>query len=163
MKRTLLAFFIFTFAALNCNTAKADIFGPRPEKRLTASQGVSIDPGTILADATQIAGYLGTREGVFYDFNAGEVCNYAAATIYTYQPYGIALDAGALNMDGFAVTVDWNAGANVPSDQVPLLNLVKYLYVGGGVGARDLDKSDTDSTKTWRVAYGVDAQLKFTF
>ncbi len=140
--------------------AHADIFGPRPERKLSATQneelGFPVDPGTILADLTQITGYLGVREGVFYDFKEHEIVNYAAATIYTYQPAGISLDAGALNADGFAATIDWNAGAFIPADQVPLMNLVKYLYIGGGVGARDIDGK-------WKAAYGLDAQFKFTF
>lgn len=159
MKRITTAL-VLMFALMYAMPAQADIFGSRPEHRLNASQNQAlsfpVDPGTILADLTQITGYLGVREGVFYDFNQGEFCNYAAATVYTVQPYGIAIDVGALNTDGFAVTVDYNLGSMIPAQDVPLLNLVNYLYIGGGAGARDIDGS-------WKAAYGVDAQFKFTF
>lgn len=163
MKKAILISLLLVYTV--CNTAHADIFGPRPERKLSATQNEQlafpVDAGTILADLTQITGYLGVREGFFYDFAQSEFVNYAAATIYTDQKTGLALDAGALNTDGFAISLDWNAGAFIPADQVPLLNLVKYLYIGGGVGARDIDNGD-GSTK-WRFAYGLDAQVKFTF
>lgn len=156
--------FIALFTIAFTIPAYADIFGPRPVKKMSAVQGEQlaypVDPGTILDYLTKIEQYLSPREGVFYDFNQSEFVNYAAATIYTYQPAGISLDFGALNTDGVALTIDWNAGAFIPADQVPLLNLVKYLYIGGGVGARDID---TGNGNRWHTAYGVDAQFKFTF
>jgi len=126
------------------SSADADIFGPK----------------TILDSVAKMVDYLGAREGVFYDFNQEEFCNYAGATLYTYQPWNLAVDVGMLNLDGVALTLDWNVGDFIPSEKVPLMNLFKYLYVGGGVGARYIDDNENDE---WKPAYGVSAQFKVTW
>ena len=146
--------------------AHADIFGPRSAPKAKGVEAAEaptfVDPVTILDSASQIIGYLGTREGFFYDFEQEEFVNYLAATIYTEPETGIAFSAGMLNIDGFAVTADYNLGAIIPSQDVPLMNLLQYLYVGGGVGARHMDIGNGNGEE-WHLAYGLDAQLKFTF
>lgn len=160
-------FFMALVFALCANVAHADIFGGRPAQKMKAtaasytSAADYVDPGTILDGTSQILGYLGTREGAFYDFKQGEFVNYLAATIYTEPSTGIAFDIGMLNTDGVALTADYNLGALVPSQDVPVMNLLQYLYVGGGVGARFID--DSAGNKNWQAAYGFDAQFKFTF
>ncbi len=163
MKRMSIAL-VALFAVLFTVPAHADVFGGRTDHRLSALQNQDlaypVEAGTILADLTKISSYLGVREGFFYDFNQSDFCNYAASTLYTTDA-GVSVSIGALNTDGFASTVDYNVGAHIPSENVPLMNLLQYLYVGAGIGARDIDNGD-GQTK-WRAAYGVDTQLKFTF
>lgn len=146
--------------------AHADVFGPQPKDKLKAGtetlSATYVDPGTILDYVTAIAGYLGTREGVFYDFEEEEFVNYLGATLYTIPDTGLSVSVGILDTDGFAASLDWNLGALVPSQDVPLMNLLKYLYVGAGVGSRNLEQEDSVE-KEWQLAYGLDAQFKFTF
>jgi len=165
MRRAFVVLLVLCFVASFVVPAQADIFGKREKKlEAKAGAGISIEPNTILSGLTQIVDYLGTREGMFYDFNEEEVCNYAGATLYTYDPWSLALDIGMLNFDGGAATLDFNIGELMPSEGVPIMNLLKYLYVGGGIGARYIDtKNDNTDEKKWCAAYGVDAQCKFTF
>lgn len=144
----------------------ADIFGSQISAKVMATTppnqtATAIGPGQIIDELTKIVNYLGVREGTAYFWakNGSGMCNYAAATLYTYKPWGLAADIGLLNIDGGALTIDWNIGAVIPSDQVPILNLFKYSYIGGGIGARYIDVND-QGTK-WNVGGIVDAQFKF--
>jgi len=66
-----------------------------------------------------------------------------------------------LNFDGGAATVDFNIGKFMPSEGVPIMELFKYFYVGGGIGARYIDtKNDNTDKEKWCAAYGADAQFK---
>lgn len=160
MRKLLVMAVMVVLLSAVCSASYADIFGPQPAKA-RATQGISIDPTTLLEYLTAAANYLGTREGGFYDFNAGEFCNYAGATLYTYEPWNLALNFGLLNVDGGAATLDWNVGKVIPCEQVPILSMFKYLYVGGGAGARYLEQDG--GQKKWQPAYGIDAQFKATF
>ncbi len=141
-----------------CSVSHADIFGPQPAK---ATAGISVDPATILDYLAQGINYLGVKEGGAYDFEQGEFCTYSAATLYTYQPWSTSLDIGMLNIDGAALTVNWNAGNVIPCEQVPILKMFKYLYIGGGIGTRYLEGKD--GKDDWKLAPIVDAQFKVTF
>lgn len=160
MKKPIITAVIALMAICLTSTAHADIFNPiGQETKQKASQPMAIpgvDADTILAEVAQITAYLGVREGGLYDFGQHEFCNYAAATIVTYAPWGISLDLGLVNTDGFASTVDFNVGAMIPVENVPLLNLFKYLYVGGGVAERSIDGN-------WKTSGVLDGQFKFTF
>ena len=150
--------------SLVTSLAYADIFGERGKKLKAGEEAVSLEPDTILDNLSTIIGYLGAREGTFYDFNTNEFCNYAGVTIYTYKPWGVSLGMGALNLDGGAATIDWNAGAFIPSEEVPVLSLFKYLYVGAGGGARYLGlHDDFIDEREWQFAYGLNAQFKMTY
>lgn len=146
--------------------ARADIFSPigASEKfKLTETAPIpGVDSGTILADVSQIAGYLGTREGYFYDINQHEFVNYAAATIVTYDPYGLSVSFGALNADGVGASIDFNAGKYIPTANVPLLSLTQYFYVGFGIAERYIDTGN-GAGQTWKFAYGPTGEFKFTF
>lgn len=162
MKKMLAILLVLCFVMSLITPAYADIFGQR-DKKLKATEG-AIGPQTILDNMSKVVDYLGAREGTFYDFNTNEFCNYGGATLYTYEPYKLSLNVGALNLDGAAATVDWNAGAFIPSENVPVMSLFKYLYIGGGLGARFLDKTDNlIDDKEWQAAYGADAQVKMTW
>lgn len=151
------------------NIAHADIFNPIgvhqddvfSDTVSARSATVGVDSGTILAEVTQIASYLGTREGYFYDINQHEFVNYAAATIITYDPYGLSASFGALNADGIGASIDWNAGKYIPTANVPLLNFTQYFYIGFGIGERYI--SDNNGVDKWRFAYGPTGEFKFTF
>ena len=94
MKKTL-CLMLVAFGILTATISRADIFGPQPAKKFNANLTISSsDSSTILDEVTKIAEYLGPREGFAYDFRRKEFVNYAAATLYTYQPYGISLDFG---------------------------------------------------------------------
>lgn len=158
-------FVVLIALLLVCGFAHADIFDPigAPEN-LKASEGVAIsgvDPGTILADAAKITGYLGVREGYFYDWNQKEFANYAAATIVTYVPWGLSVNFGVLNADGIGASVDFNIGSMLPAENVPVLNLFQYFYAGFGIGERYLDQPD--GNKGWDFAYGPTGEFKLIF
>lgn len=153
-----LSFLIVAFLFVG-STAHADVWGHKnTNMKLSASAADAInfpvDPGTILSYLGVISDRLGVREGFAYDFKEKEFVNYAATTLYTIQPYGIALDLGALNADGVAGSVDYNFGALIPPGD-PLTNLLQYAYAGPFLGARDIEGN-------WQVSYGVGAQVKFT-
>lgn len=138
----------------------ADIFGNN--QKLKGTQSESIDPETILSNLASIISYLGAREGFVYDFHQREICNAVGATLYTYQPYNLALDINLLNTDGLALTIDWNLGKIIPCEEVPIMKIFKYLYVGGGIGTRYTD-SDKEDAKRWRASPVLGAQFKVTF
>ena len=160
MRKLLVMAVMVVLLSAACNASYADIFGPQPAKA-QATEGVSVDPATLLEYLTAAANYLGTREGTFYDFNASEFCNYAGATLYTYEPWNLSASFGLLNADGGAATIDWNVGKVIPCDKVPILSMFKYLYVGAGAGARYIEQDN--GRKKWEPAYGIDAQFKATF
>jgi len=136
---------------------------PQKQKLSAQNEQLSVDPTTIISEVTAAANRLGVREGVFYNFNKREITNYAAATIYTLPQFPLAIDFGAINTDGVALTVDYNIGSAIPAGNDALTGLLQYLYVGGGVDARYVDKNSVDPTKTWQVGVGLDAQFKGTF
>lgn len=154
---------------ITCGVARADIFGGRVAEKAKASKTANseyrvsaafVDPGTIIDYVSAIMGYLGTREGTFYDLDKKEFGNYIAATIYTISDTGISFNVGMLNTAGIGLTADWNVGSVIPSKEVPLLNLLQYLYIGGGVGYRNLSHG---SEKSWETSPIADVQFKFTF
>lgn len=152
---------LFLFLALSTGVAHADIFGEQPSGKLKAGSNLNasatyVDPGTILDYLAAITGYLGVREGFFYDVDSEEFANYLAATLYTIPDTGLSISVGALDTDGILASLDYNVGMAIPSEDVPLLNLLEYLYVGVGVGAISVDNE-------WELVYGPTAQLKFTF
>ncbi len=165
MKRILSIALVIIGLSIATNS-RADIFspvgGPQREKVSQSLAIPGVDPGTILADVTQISGYLGVREGYFYDINQHEFANYAAATIVTFAQYGISVDFGALNADGVAASIDWNAGAFVPTQNVPLLSMFQYFYVGFGIAERYTDIGDGNGSQ-WRFGFGPTGEFKFTF
>lgn len=164
MKKLIIAVVLLTVCFQNL--AYADVFGngrQRPTTmRASANYNIAMpDPDTILAWLTAMNEYTGTREGFFYDFNEGDISNYFAATLYTI-PAGVSLSAGLLDTDGYAVTIDYNLGQHIPSQGVSILEFLQYLYIGGGIGQRHLDKDNSDEQE-WRTAYGLDLQMKLTF
>lgn len=171
MKRTLITILITMCFA---SSSYADVFGPKRYNgsiqkvgTLKANESteiapeISMEPETIVDHLDQIIEYLGPREGGFFDFSEGEYCNYIAATIYTYDPIALSFNIGMLNTDGVAGTIDYNVGRHIPCEDVPILNIFEYLYVGGGVGSRYLD--DGSDKEKWKIAYGIDAQFKITW
>lgn len=164
MKKLFLSFTVIL--CLFGSVAHADLFPPigAPVQKAKLSEGVAIpgvDPGTILADVTRISGALGVREGYFYDVQAHQVTNYAAATIVTYAPWGMAVDFGALNADGVGASIDFNIGAAIPQQDVPLLQFFQYFYAGVGIGTRYVDQPD--GSKGWDFSWGPTGSFKFTF
>jgi hypothetical protein len=159
--KKLLSFIVL--ALLLSSTCYADIFSPIGEQKEKVSQNLAIpgvDPSTLIGEAAQLAAALGTREGFFYDVKQHEITNYLAATLITDIPYGISASFGAINTDGIGVSLDWNAGAIIPAQNVPLLGLFQYFYIGLGAGARYLDEGDGSR---WQFAWGPTAELKLTF
>ncbi len=158
MKKLYTILAISMYMLVQVPLAHADIFPSIGEQKLKAveRETVSVDANTILSEVTQISEYLGVREGGLYDFGQHEFCNYAAATLITWEPYGISVDIGAVNADGVAETVDFNAGKYIPAQNVPLLNFLQYFYVGGGLAQRYINDD-------WKVSAVIDAQFKFTF
>ncbi len=156
MKKIYLFFAISMYLFVQAPLAHADIFeSPKAHKeRIMASEVSQDDLNTILDTITAVSDRLGVREGFFYDFKHHEVLNYAAATAYTFEPYGIAIDFGALNLSGFAVTADYNLGRLIPPGD-PLTNLLQYGYIGAGGGWRSIDGDG-------EAVYGITAQFKFT-
>lgn len=166
MKKPIIAAVLALFAVCLTIPAHADIFPPigeSPKAKVSEPMAIpGVDPGTIIADAAQIAATLGTKEGGMYDFNRHEYVNYAAATLITYAPYGLSLDFGVLNTDGVAASIDWNIGGAIPHQDAPLLSFFQYVYVGFGVGERYTDINDGNGSN-WRFAYGPTAEFKLTF
>ena len=161
MNKALLVVLVLALALTGA--AYADVFGPRPMK--ADINGVPTDAGSLLNEVTAAANYLGVREGAVYDIGRREFCNYAAATLYTVQNpvVPVAIDFGAVNTDGIALTADANIGAAMPAQGVPIASALQYLYVGCGVLERNLAKSDTDPTTQWKTSFGVDVAFKGTF
>lgn len=153
--------------------AHADLIGGRERSqnmKLGASQSQQsqpkvsnpfIDPQSILDYVAAFLGNAGTREGVYYDTDENEWGNYVAATVYTIPDTGVAFDIGMLDLDGVAATVDLNIGSIIPADSAPVLNMLNYLYIGGGVGYRDIDQAN--GSKQWNFSPILDAQFKVTF
>lgn len=164
MKKTL---FFLVFCLLFCRVSYADIFHPigAPEKE-KATQGVAIpgvDAGTLLAVFTQDLAYLGPKVGPLLDKHG--TTTYASATIVTYAPYGLALNVGTTNItpDGFAATVDWNAGQYIPAANVPILQYIQNATIGVGADYRKTDRSSNDQTQVWSASWALTAQVKGTF
>jgi len=150
-----------TLALMLSGTAQADVFGDRTEKKMSAAYGANasagyVDPGTILDYVAAIGGYLGVKEGFFYDVDNEEFVNYLATTLYTIPDTGIALNIGAVDTNGVIGSIDYNLGALIPADEVPLISLVEYLYVGLGAGMRNTDED-------WEFIYGPTVVFKATF
>lgn len=146
--------------------AFGDMFGPKRDstsiRGAARSERAIVDSDTIIDTTSQILDYLGPKEGVFIDFGeGGECCNFIAGTVYTYDPWALSLAVGMINDDGAAVTVDYNVGKHIPCEDVPILSVFEYLYVGAGGGARSLENSSGDDE--WQAAYGLDAQFKLTW
>lgn len=167
MKKFLSLFIIGLFFA---GTAHADIFGDdrSHNQKLKASgdhvatvSAPFVDPQTILDYVAAIAGYLGTREGFYYDVDHEDFGNYLASTIYTVPDTGISFSIGMLDTDGVGLTADYNVGALIPAGDVPLLSFTEYLYAFAGGAYRNIDQGD--GTKEWELSPIVGAQLKFTF
>lgn len=135
-----------------CEISRADIFGPHDKDAI----GSSLESNSLLDGVSKIIEYLGARVGVVYDFSQKEWCFQTGATLYTYNDWGLAFDISALNIDGGAITADWNIGKMIPCEGVPILEYLKYLYIGGGIGTRHIDDE-------WKMAPIASAQLKFTF
>jgi hypothetical protein len=151
MKKQLTALAIFGLLAA---TATADIFGPsRNPEYNRSSDAVST---TVVEYSALIAEYLGPRVGIFYDLNRDECLTYVAGTVYTSGYLPLSVSIGALNDDGGAVTLDYNLGSIIPCEEVPLLSVFEYLYVGAGIGIRALDGDNNG-------VYGLDAQFKLTW
>jgi hypothetical protein len=148
--------------AFTSSVASADVFGGRSSKskmmKSGTDQGIPVDPGTIIGALSQLGDYLGVREGIFYDFGTEETYNYLASTLYTYEPMNTSLSVGMLNTDGVAATIDYNIGAMIPSEGVPIAHLLEYWYVGAGLAYVKNDVKDE-----YQVGYGVSTQIKLTF
>ena len=158
MKIRKLLILVLVVLFVGVNLASADIFGPRKADKLGAGDKSILEPTTVLDTATEIINYLGVRGGYMYDFSAKEWVLYSGATLYTYEPWKLALDIGMLNTDGVGLTLDFNIGDLVPAENVPIMEYFKYLYVGGGLGARY-----DSNTEKWDIAPIVGAQVKVTF
>lgn len=138
--------------------AFADIFGSKDTDLIVIGQktkGVEDIPtyDTALDVFTAFLTTLGTREGILYDGMNQEFTNYLGATVYT--KYNFALDVGLVGTNGIGATLDYNVGSFLNVDNMPILQYLKYLYVGGGGAYRP----NMDHEGTW-VA---DAQFKLTF
>lgn len=167
MKKVMLLVLI---AMLSCGVCYADIFKPiGATEKLKATENLSIpgvDPGTILAEATQVLAYLGPKDGPLLDKHG--YTNYASATIVTYDPWALALNAGVtgsdpVKPDGGAFTLDFNVGKFIPAQNVPILQYVQNGTIGVGCDYRRFAKSDSDPTESWSASACVTAQIKATF
>jgi len=150
------------FLMLSCGVARADIFGEQPSSREGLYGASIVDADTILGELTQILGYLSPRVGSFYDVNGEEFTTLLSATLYTIPNTGVALGVGVTNADGVVGSIEYNVGTHIPADDVPLLNLFEYLYVGVAGGMRYLDEEGTGS-ETWEFAWGPTLIFKTTF
>lgn len=166
--RKLISFVAIGFVLFSSVPARADIFGGRSENlKMKASEGDRasasfVDPGTVLDYGAAIIGYLGARAGSFYDIKQDEFTTLLSATIYTIPDSGIAFNVGMTNADGILGSIEYNVGANIPSEDVPLLNMFQYLYIGFAAGERYIDINGDDS-KSWEFAYGPTVSFKTTF
>lgn len=148
------------------NLAHADMFDPiGAPKSLRATESLSIpgvDADTLLGETTQILGYLGPKAGPLLDKHG--TTTYLAATIVTYEPWGLSLNAGTTNLtpDGFAGTLNWNFGQYLPVANVPILNHISTGTIGGGWDYRHIADHNGDPV-TWNDSWAVTAQLKGTF
>lgn len=155
--------------ALFAAPAHADIFGNEDRQRMKASslyeEGATlsapfVDSGTILDYVTAILGYLSPRAGTFYDVEQEEFTTLLSATIYTLPDTGVAFGVGMTDTDGVVGSVEYNVGTHIPADDVPVLSLFEYLYVGYAAGARSLDE---DGSESWEFAHGPTLIFKTTF
>ena len=157
MKKLLLS--LMLLVCMFVVTAKADIFNPigTNKKYSTFLSSVnSVAPGNILADATAIISYLGVREGEAYQFSQHKWVTTSGATIVSL-PWNFAIGATMLNTDGVTGDLDWNVGAYLPVQNVPLMTYTQYLYIIAGSGW------ETTADGSFKPAYIVGPEFKLTF
>ena len=147
---------------IGCVPAFADIFNPitptNYKLSLTSVEPAAyLDNSTILTDAATIINYLGVKEGEAYNFHTGSFVTTTGATIITYTPWNLSVDATMLNADGVAAVLAWNVGAYLPVANVPVIKYFSYLYVDGGVGWEE------DANKAFKPAPVLGAEFKFSF
>lgn len=173
MKNKIIALFLFCFL-LQPIAAHADIWGERHGqpapfevgglKQSSTYKAAPIPSDDILSNLASIIGALGVKEGAYYDIEHNEFVNYAAATLVTFDPVPVSIDLGMLNTDGAALTANYNVGDAIPVENVPVMKFLKYLYLGGGIGARYLEPEDDPSAeKAWEFSYGLSAMFKFVY
>ncbi len=165
MKRILLTMMMVVVMA---TVAYADIFGTdykdlivigeptfnsKTEAKSLGSAGTLDQYPQIFDIINRIVQTLGTREGVAYDMANKEFINYAGATVYTYK--NLSLNTGILDIDGVALSVDYNVGALLNVNSIPMLKYLDYLHTGAFGGYRPNEDR--------KGAYGFDAQFKLTF
>jgi len=149
------------FLLLGAGTARADILNPvgssvKYKGFLNSVNGASIN-GNLLSDLTQVVNYLGVKEGEVYNFNLHKWVTSSSATIITYAPWNVALDADLLNTDGGGGSIDWNVGQFLPVASVPVMQYTQYLSLIAGVGA------ENDVTGNVKFAGYAGVQFKLTF
>lgn len=172
--------YVLLAGMLFCTPAMADLFGDRSRtseqkfmlKADGSEEAVSedmvsasfVDPQSIADYIAALAGKLGVKEGTFFDFENEEFRNYLATTVYT-MPEGVAFNVGMVGTDGVLGSVDYNLGAAISPEDVPLLSLFEYLYIGYGIGYLDLDGDDTslEETDDWVFVHGPTIVFKATF
>lgn len=170
MKRILaLALLCMTFAT----PGYCDLFGDRTDQRLKAVSAEEseskisssfIDSGSIADYLAALAGKLGVKEGVMFDMENEEIRNYLATTLYT-MPEGVAFNVGMIGTDGVIGSIDYNIGAAISQNDVPLIGLFEYLYIGYGAGWMDPDGEDTNIEEAgdWEFVHGPTVVFKATF
>jgi hypothetical protein len=145
--------------------AYADILNPIGGQKystfLASVNGVSSNASTLLTEAAAIINYLGVREGEAYNFNAHKFVTTTGATIITYAPLNLSLGVTMLNADGVTGDLDWNVGAYLPVQNIPIMNLTQYLYVIAGAGAEE--KTEGDGSTPMKFASILGIEFKFSF
>lgn len=140
MKKLFLAVALMIGALGFSGVAHADLLppiDPATTYKLTAPPLTAFDAGTLLTDAAKVIDYLGVREGEAYEYNQHRWVTTTGATIITYAPLNLGLGITMLNADGVTLDLNWNVGQYLPVQNVPVMNLLDYLYVFAGVGGEE--------------------------
>lgn len=172
MKKIALALLLVILAT---TPAYADLFGGR-EKEQNLKAGLKaeapsenlnapfVDWGSIADILAALSAKMGVKEGTFFDIENEQFRNYLATTIYT-MPEGVAFNVGMVGTDGVLGSVDYNIGSAISQEDVPLLSLFQYLYIGYGLGWKDQDDEDAnlEEASDWQFVHGPTIVFKVAF
>ncbi len=152
---------VLMFLFFTGSVAQADVFNPiggnvKYKSFLNSVNGSSIN-GNLLSDLTQIVNYLGIKEGEVYNFQLKKWVTTSSATIITYAPWNLSLDADLLDTDGVGGSITWNVGNYLPVQGVPVMQYIQYFSLIAGDGAENNSAGNVKN-----VSY-VGAQFKLTF
>ena len=161
MKKLFLAVALMIGALGFTGVAHADLLppiDPTQTYKVTEPPLSAFDSGTLLTDAAKVIDYLGVREGEAYEYNQHRWVTTTGATIITYAPWNLGLGITMLNADGVTADIDWNVGAYLPVKNVPVMNLLDYLYIEAGIGGEE-----TQSGNAFKFASTTGLEFKFNY
>jgi hypothetical protein len=154
---------LFTaFLLLLGQGAFADVFGTDKSNIIQVGEpklSYAVSSETVINAGAALIEKLGIKEGVACEIKSREVVNLVGGTFFTYSVDGkeyinFATDLVLLGSSSLGVALDYNIGAALPVDNVPVLAYVKYLHFNVGT-AYDLNGY------SWKPFLGL--QYKFNF